>query len=167
MNQTKKQLKQNVKQAQQDLALAQQKVENALNAYHSAYDLLSEEVDSFGPRKGCIQIKEEDDSLIFLGHWYWKSATTGLDDESKYCKYFSPWTLSINEIPKECRICNFLWSYKQTVKAWEDYFNAREDFDKKQPVYEQKIQQAKAELRKYNQERNVFHRLFGKNTHCL
>lgn len=145
MSQEKRLLKAKLMQARKAYKLAQEQEQEAYKKRENTENLLSNEVKNFAPCKGCYQTITEEDNLVWLGHWYWKSTTLGLDQDTKYCKYFDT---SADDLPKQCQGCDYAWIYKNYINsdhAWSHTLKELEETESKymfarQELYDYKIQ---------------------------
>jgi hypothetical protein len=146
MNLQKNILIQNLKQSENDLKSAKEKSDKAYKSLESAEDFLAREVTKFADCKNCIQTITEEDDLVFVGHWYWKSSVYGLDQQRKCCKNFNYFA---DELPQVCQKCKSSWSYEYFIKCGKEYYKTREEIE----ICKVKYQNAKSELKEYRMKR--------------
>lgn len=152
-------LKQDLQNVRAEYRRAKALLSEAEAQKHEAWDWLYEDVDKFGPKKGCMQRKEiitkeqEPDHLVFYGRcWYWASTVGDLDYEeytsykSKECKYFD----SLSETSEECKECQYKWQYEHYIKCLQHYCNQEIEFEN--GGYSQNIEQAKKAIQECNDE---------------
>ena len=142
MNERKKILVQNLKQAEAELKSAKEKSDETYKELEYAEDFLSREVNRFADRNGCKQTTTETDDLVWRGHWYWKSAVDGLDKKVGYCTHYNYFA---DELPDACKRCGYSWHYGNLIKSRNEWRKARDLREQ----CEEKYQNAKLELKNY------------------